>query len=184
MTLDDITRLLPSVFQQAAVPGSPLHALLATMAELHAATEQTLADLDVYFDPRRAPDAFVPMLAQWVDLDRLGDTGPASNGSATPTGDRLRRLVIAAADLSRRRGTSGGLTTFLSLAVGSAQFTVRENRGSDGTARPFHLWVEADAGLQPQLALIDRIVRAEKPAHLTHEITFAPPPAASGPGTH
>ncbi len=67
----EIIPLLPGVFQRAIRPGSPMTALLAVMESLHAPSEDVLTRLDAYFDPYRAPDAFVVFLAGWVDLDRL-----------------------------------------------------------------------------------------------------------------
>ena len=45
MKQNEIERLLPDVFQRAALPGSPLRAFLAAMEELHAPCEELLADL-------------------------------------------------------------------------------------------------------------------------------------------
>ena len=187
MRLDKIKALLPAVFQQAVVEGTPLYSLLAVMEQLHAQTEHTLAIIDCNFDPRRAPERFIPMLAQWVDLGWLiGQAAPSAepgdekspDRSAVLSTDRLRDLVIVAVDLSRRRGTVDGLSRFLKLALGSDGFKFHENVNSAGQTTPFHLWIEADPALKSQCPLIERIVATEKPAYLTHELTLSLTPAA------
>src|SRR5262245_44871149 len=106
MKQDEISRLLPAVFQRAVMPGTPLAALLAVMEELHAPVEGLLADLDAYFDPRRAPEPFLPFLARWVGLGRLLDDWPrrADDADFWPSGSgHLRELIAAAVVLARWR---------------------------------------------------------------------------------
>ena len=109
----EIATLLPGVFQRAIRPGTPLAALLAVMEAQHAPVEALLVELDGYFDPYRAPDLFVTLLAGWVDLDRLFAAPPEALDEANirhlygPGLGRLRELVAAAAYLSRWRGTAG-----------------------------------------------------------------------------
>src|SRR5438105_2847657 len=118
MRAPEIARLLPSVFRRTLAPaaGDPLGALLAVMEAMHAPVEGVLGELDAWFDPRRAPAEFVPLLARWVDLDV-----PVSTGLG-----RLRELVAARVELSRLRGTAAGLVRFLALATGLDGFRVDE----------------------------------------------------------
>src|SRR4051812_5361415 len=126
----EILRLLPGVFQRTAREGGPLMALLGVMEVLQAPTEATLEQLDALFDPRRAPDRFVPFLAHWVDLDLPVTTGVG----------RLRERVAAGVGLSRWRGTARGLLLFLSTATGRKDFQLDERvPGPDGLPRPFHI---------------------------------------------
>jgi phage tail-like protein len=183
MRAADIERMLPGLFQQTLAPDQPLSALLAVMEALHQPAEDVLNRLDAHLDPRRAPDEFVTLLARWVDLDRLFREGAATSttageGSTTVIApERLRLLVRAAARLSQWRGTQKGLREFLELATGVSGFDLRENMRSGGKtgtaiAAPYHLWVAAPAAAEPHRPLIDRIVRSEKPAYMTHELTF------------
>jgi phage tail-like protein len=168
----EILRLLPGVFQRTAHEGSPLMALLGVMDVLHAPTEAMLAELDALFDPRRAPDRFVPFLARWVDLDLPVTTGLG----------RLRELVAAGVELSRWRGTARGLLLFLSTATGRRDFELDERvPGSDGLPRPFHIRVRAPAELAPHRPMLERIIELEKPAYVTYELHFTqlPQPGAS-----
>jgi phage tail-like protein len=171
MRSSEIQRLLPGVFQRTVEPGRPLAALLEVMEALHAPSEAVLAELDALFDPYRAPDAFVPLLAYWVDLDLRVTTGLG----------RTRELVAAAVEISRWRGTARGLRLFLQTATGLRDFALEENvPGPDGLPRPFHVSVRAPGSLTPHRALLERIIEREKPAYVTYELHFTQPtPGAS-----
>lgn len=183
----EIQSLLPVIFQRTITPGSPLLAILQVMEALHGPAEAVLADLDCYFDPRRTPDAFVPYLARWVDLERLFDRSALAgqmNGNAE-SGVResailstglgpLRELIAIAAYLSRWRGTARGLVLFLETALDTPGFEVSDEVfDAAGKLRPFHLQVCAPAATEPHRALIERIVETEKPAYVTYELVFA-----------
>lgn len=159
----EIARLLPGVFQRTVRAGSPLAALLAAMEALHAPSEAVLSELDALFDPRRAPERFVPFLARWVDLDLPVTTGLG----------RLRELVAAGVELSRWRGTARGLLLFLSTATGRRDFELDERvSGADGRPRPFHIRVRAPGELAPHRTMLERIIEMEKPAYVTYELHF------------
>lgn len=177
MRSDRILRLLPQAFQASAWEGSPLLGMVAAMEALHAPSESALDELDRYFDPRRAPPAFVPYLAQWVDLDRIIRTarpGGDRGAVALPTG-RLRELIALAAELSKWRGTAYGLARFLEVATGVTGFEVDgEVVDEDGRERPFHVEVRVPAGALSQRSLIEAIVASEKPAYVTSSLVVLP----------
>jgi phage tail-like protein len=158
MRQDEIESLLPLVFQRAINPGSPLDALLAVMEGLHLPVEEALSEIEVYFDPYRAPDEFVPYLARWVDLAWL----LPEDGSPYPAGlGRLRDLIRASAELSRWRGTQRGLMLFLRLATGQDGFEISE-------PNPFEIHVHIPRSAGPFKALVDRIVQMQKPAYAVY----------------
>ena len=137
MKKGQIKRLLPAVFQGAVRPGNPLSAILDVMESMHVPSEAALDSLDVNFNPYRAPDAFVPYLASWVDLEVLLDVPRSESPTSMPslsTGlGRLRELTAAAVTLSRWRGTRKGLCLFLETATGAKGFDVDEQVvGADG----------------------------------------------------
>lgn len=166
MRSSEIQRLLPGVIQRTLEPGRPLAALLEVMEALHAPSEAVLAELEALFNPYRTPDAFVPFLARWVDVDLPVTTGLG----------RLRELVAAAGELSRWRGTARGLRQFLQTATGERDFTLDERvPGPDGRPRPFHVRITAPASLESHRALLERIIEREKPAYVTYELHFAQP---------
>jgi len=181
MRPEAIASLLPRVFRRTIGAGSPLEAVIEVMAELQTPCEQRIEELDVHLDPWRAPEASLPFLAAWVDLERLFD--PAWLADETPDAAVapissgtwcLRRLIACAADLSRMRGTRRGLATFLEVATGHAGFAIRDDvRGKDGRPIAFHLRIEAPPASAPHEALIRRIVDQEKPVHVTYELDFA-----------
>src|SRR4051812_38010366 len=94
----EIERLLPGVIQRTLSESPLLVGFLEGMGALHAPSEAVLETLAANFDPRRAPDAFVPFLARWVDLSL-----PVSTGQG-----RMRELIASAVELSQWRGTARG----------------------------------------------------------------------------
>jgi phage tail-like protein len=169
-----IKRLLPAIFQRAVQPGNPLSAILDVMEAMHSPPECVLQDLAVTFDPHRTPDAFVPYLASWVDLEVLLDVPHFEGASATlSTGvGRLRELAATAATLSRWRGTRKGLSLFLETATGMKGFEVDEEVREEGKIKPFHLRITAPGELIAHRMLIQRIIELEKPAYVTYQLEF------------
>ncbi|TQS43388.1 phage tail protein [Cryptosporangium phraense] len=159
-----IERLLPAAYQRAAVDGSVLAALLDVMEALHEPDEALIDDVDRLFTPYLTTDDLVPFLARWVALDHL----VASSGALVPLG-RLRNLLAESAALARVRGTPAGLQRFLVLATGVDGIVVEEP-----STRAFHFRVRVPGAAVGQLALVNRLVRAEKPAATTCEVVVDP----------
>lgn len=187
MEADRIARLLPEVYQDARLhgrtagaagdaPGSVLDALLDVMAAHHRPVEAALADLDAYFDPRRAKEPFVELLASWMSLapylsvrSRNADAAASGQGGSGRglSGTPLRELTARAAELARLRGTADGLRVFLEVATGIDGFAVTERPGG------FSATVVAPAAARPMDGLIALIVAREKPAFTTIAIAYA-----------
>lgn len=171
-------RLLPGVFQRGAPSGSPLFALLLVMEQMYGPGERLLNAIEDTFNPYRTPDAFVPYLASWVDLDRLliETPGAYQNGKLPPfpTGlGRLRDLIAVSAELSRWRGTARGLIQFLETATGVDGVQIDEQpTGPNQQPLPFHMIIHMPAAAQDYRVLVERIVRMEKPAYMTYQILF------------
>ena len=129
MDATTIAKLLPEVYRETRHPGSVLDALLGVMEAFTTPAEMTLSSLDTWFDPRRAPDDFLRMLATWTSL------GPYVSDDDLKRGDgrrrspinsgNLRELVAAGAALSRIRGTREALAAMLELATGFRGFRDR-----------------------------------------------------------
>jgi phage tail-like protein len=130
----------------------------------------TLDNLGAYLDPGLAPEDFVTWLGGWVGV-ASDDREPA---------ERRRRLVAAAAELVRRRGTVGGLADEIALHVG-LPVEVVDSGGCTWSATPG----QAPPGSGPATvtvrvgvgdpATFDRghleaVVAAALPAHVSHEI--------------
>ncbi|MEH0841044.1 phage tail protein [Micromonospora sp. CPCC 205711] len=172
-----IERLLPAAYQRASVPSSVLYALLEVMEALHAPDEAVLADVDALFAPYRTPDGFVAYLTRWVAMDHVVASPRPDAPLPLPVG-RLRDLVAHGALLARWRGTPYGMRTALELATGVTGFVLDEP-----PERPFHLVVRVPPAAAGLLAVITRIVEAEKPAAVTAEVTLLaePPPPSTPP---
>lgn len=166
MHRDQIARLLPTTYQLAARPGSPLDALLSVMEELHRPAEEVLDEVQVVIDPYRTPDAFVPWLTRWVDLDWV--VAGADDETADPSGvelGRLRDLISIGHLLAQWRGTEVAVVLMLTTVTGVDGFRVEES-----PERPFHLVVTAPAAARPYEALIRRAIEVMKPAATTAEL--------------
>lgn len=184
MRQSDIEGLFPAVYRASIGEEGPLRALVAVMETMHELPERELDNFEATLHPRRTRDAFVPMLARWVDLAWLWTE--ARDASAGASGrpvllehvGLLRELVASAAELSQWRGTARGLVAFLRRATGLDEIELVESPPSEtGEQQPFHVQVVLPhRANRPRLhALVTRIIEMEKPAHLTYEIVFANP---------
>jgi phage tail-like protein len=169
----EIARMLPWIFQRTLRNGSLLETFLSVMEDQHARSEDVLAAVDRYFDPRRAPDEFVPFLATWLDLERV--LVRSASGYYTPEGreeplqsgvGHLRELVAEGAFLARWRGTGRGIVRFLELATGLRGFTVDE----DVPGRPFHVVFTMPKEAEPYQDMVRKIIEQEKPAYVDYEL--------------
>jgi phage tail-like protein len=171
----EIAQFLPAVFRNRLEGDAVLSSVLDVMEMLHAPIEAVLAEIDATYDPRRASAPFVAMLARWVDLERVDDTGTdrtARLADDVPVG-RLRELVARSFEISQWRGTSRGLALFLELATGVDGFLIEEPSAND-PASAFHLRVHVPAAAANAMRLIERIVDSEKPAYTTWESLITP----------
>jgi len=184
MKRKEIERFLPRVFQRTLHPGSPQKTLIEIMELAHAPAEDVLAQLETYFNAYSTPDTFVPYLGSWVDLDRFypfysdhpADLQRSMDPISSGTG-QLRELIAAAAYLSQWRGTAKGLKLFLETATGISGFELLENvEDKNGNPKPFHIRIIAPAESERHIALIERIVKQEKPAYVSYELEFKAKP--------
>lgn len=160
MKRERIERLLPEVFQSAIASGSPLDALLWVMEDLHQPDEDLLASVDALVDPHRTLHGLLPFLTDWVDVGHL--LGAERTLPDRP--GRVRNLIADAADITRGRGTRRSLLHALETLTGSPDFELEE--------RGHHLVVHIPDDQAINHALVERIVRSEKPAHLTVEFVY------------
>ncbi|WPD22662.1 MAG: phage tail protein [Candidatus Electrothrix scaldis] len=174
----EIEKLLPMVMQRTAQDGSILGVILEIMAQMHAPIEEILQNSDQFFDPRRTGEAFLPMLAHWLNLTYLFEpnkvgTAPRHWQERTlPTeAGYLRELIATAVKLAKLRGTRYGLEQMLQTATGLTGVKVEEGQTDSGdTLPPFHIRVTIPSSAEKYKELIKRIVAHEKPAHITDEL--------------
>jgi len=177
MKVERIAQLLPEVFAAAHQPGSVLDAVLRVMEAFHAPNEELLNDLERMFDPWRAPDEFVMMLASWLALGPYlkAEGGRGSNQPDAIMIDpaNLRGLTAHAAELGRIRGTAANLIRFLELGTGLRGFELRDGApGPDGQPSPFAMQLMVPAAASSCRHLIDLIVAREKPAFSTVDVSY------------
>lgn len=128
--------MLPGVYQEDGIVQRLVGALDRSMAPVLS----TLENLDAYVDPHLAPDDVVRWLAGWVGLV-VDETWPPG---------RTRRLVAAAAELYRWRGTPRGVVELVRLVTGA----VPELHDSGGVA-----WSVSPGSEPPGLATPSLVVR-------------------------
>ncbi|MER0204870.1 MAG: hypothetical protein DU480_13695 [Nitrosomonas sp.] len=174
----EIKQLLPEVLKRTDQAGSPLYGILEVMEILTEPIENSLNNLPRYFNPYTTPEEFLPFLAGWVDLDRFfipfhyqSTTMPEY--LQTIESDRLRELIVTATQLSKLRGTTSGLQSFLEIATGLNGFEVEE-MVSDNKIDPipFHIRINAPKAAKIYHSLIERIIEQEKPAYVTYTLVY------------
>ncbi len=174
-----IERLLPTVYQLATRPGSPLDAALRVMSDLHAPDEALLASIEQVFDAYRAPEPFVFWLTKWLGIEWLVADAPDEVDGPDPEGvtptfspgiGRLRDVLAAGHALAQWRGTEIGLRLFLTAATGELGFTVTQPED-----QPFHLVVHVPVAAVEHIAVVRRIVDHWKPAATTAEVVTPVP---------
>lgn len=130
----------------------------------------TLDGLPAYLDPALAPDDFVDWLAGWVGL--VVDEGWSLQ--------RRRELVARAVALHRWRGTRTGLVEHVRLVTGG-EVEIAESGATSSSTRPqsplpgsdtpsLHVRVRVPDPAAVDVARLDRLVAAAKPAHLPHTV--------------
>lgn len=182
MHQDEILSLLPRVVQRSVLPGEPMDALLAAMSGLQAPTEALARDVQHLARPWQAPEAMLPYLARWLDVDgvlALGGDGAYSLDSGT---GQLRELLEAATQIAQWRGTARGLALFLRSATGVDGFAIEETVLDDrGQVRPFVIRVLVPAGAARQRGVIERVIALGKPAYVQCLIADADQPVPPVP---
>src|SRR5215467_8354118 len=130
----------------------------------------SLDNLEAYVDPELAPQDFLLWLGDWVGL-ALDESWPV---------ERRRAVLAAAAGLYRVRGTARGLAAYLEILTGT-EVEIQETGGTaystgsdiEPPGSPNFAMVvrmRALAGSQLDMARLEALVTAAKPAHVVHRI--------------
>ncbi|HEU4323949.1 MAG TPA: phage tail protein [Roseiflexaceae bacterium] len=120
--------------------------------------EQRQDRIEMYFDPRTCPPAFLPWLASWVDMP-VSPYWPE---------ERLRNLVIEATELHRWRGTRYGLTRMIEICAGVTAEMI------DDPERPFVVRIRVRSAEDETVdrALIEELIQTHKPASIGYVLEF------------
>lgn len=140
-------RYLPAIFQENEFLGRYLRIFETIWEPL----EWRENHMNLYFDPRTCPPSFLPWLASWLDV-ALQPYWPES---------RSRRLIAAATELYRWRGTAYGLSRMIEVVTGITP------KITEDPAQPFvfRVALTIPPGSDIDARLIDDLVRTHKPAH-------------------
>jgi phage tail-like protein len=152
--------------------------------EVLAPVPSALDNFSAFLDPQLTPPDFLEWLAGWVGIE-IDHTWPV---------DRRRKMVANATDMFRRRGTADGLADLVELFVGVRPEIVEGGGVAWSQSPDGQMPGQADAPLvvrlrmaQPApavLSRLDKLVTANKPAHLGHRLEFvAAPPKPLPPPT-
>lgn len=125
--------------------------------------ERKIASLLYYFDPHRAPERFLPWLANWTGFALRADLPP----------EKKRDFIASAISLYRMRGTKANMERLLEIFT-SRKPTIRD----DLAGKPFHFRVgiilnnpDKDYVAQQQ-AVAHALIEREKPAHTSYKLVI------------
>jgi len=137
--------------------------------------ERMVDNIDLYLSPSMMPEDLLPWIASWLDLV-LDENWPVA---------KRRRLVSAAVELYRWRGTRRGLREYLSVYTGVDPI-ITEHMGGlslDGQARLgqntilgegydhcFTVTLEVDDPSTIDIGRVKAIIETEKPAHTAYTL--------------
>jgi phage tail-like protein len=138
--------------------------------------ENSVDNLELYFDPLLTPEPVLSWLASWLGLV-LDENLPL---------ERRRKLVGSAAELYRWRGTKKGLSEYLSIYTGytpeisesvagmrldrDTRLGINTVLGSSGKGSQFQVSLKLEDNTQISLNTIKSIIDAEKPAHAVYTL--------------
>ena len=157
---------LPSLYQEDDFTQRFVSAFDAALAPIFAA----LDNFPAYLDPWLAPEDFLEWLGGWFGIVLDESWSPA----------RRRALVSRAFEFYRMRGTGSGLKEQVEVLTGG-QVELHETGGvasstTAGAALPgspnfaILVRVTVDDPATINLARLDGLVMAAKPAHVTHKV--------------
>jgi phage tail-like protein len=149
-------RDLPIIYQEDDFIGR----FLLIFESIWEPLEQRQDQIAMYFDPRTAPEPFLPWLAGWLALS-LDEGWPES---------RRRLLVARAMDLYRARGTTDGLRQMIEVCTGLSP----EIAEVTGEPFVFRVTVAAPPGDGVDRQLVEQLIAANKPAHAGYRLEFRP----------
>lgn len=161
---------LPSLYQEGDFGMRFVGALEGLLDPIVA----VLDALPAHFDPDHAPSDVLNLMAAWLGVD-------LDESQALP---QQREMVRRAAELSRRRGTVGGLELALSLSFPGLPLRVEDNGGvrvappqAGGDDVPTHSFVVyCDMPVPEETqAAIARCIERFKPVHTSYRLRVKAP---------
>ena len=100
-------RYLPAVYQEESASKEFLERFLSIFESALHDSEETISRIPMYFDPKAAPDEFVPWLASWLSLDLY-----------ELLEDKNREFILRAVESYKQKGTVSGIAALVSFLTG------------------------------------------------------------------
>jgi len=157
---------LPALYQEDEFAQRWMSGLDGVLAPIFSSID----NFDAYLDPNLAPADFLDWLATWMGLV-ADETWPV---------ERRRAFVSSASELYRMRGTARGLAAHVQIFSGGEVEIVEHGASAwsatNGAPLPgssgFDIVVRVEVAdpSTVDVAKLDALVAAAKPAHLTHKI--------------
>jgi phage tail-like protein len=165
---------LPAIYSEDEFMGR----FLRIFEDILTSIEQMVDHVNLYFDPKTAPEAFLPWLASWVDLS-LDEQWSL---------EKQRRLIASAVELYQWRGTRRGLREYLRIYTG-VEPKITEHFGGirlgeqsklgwntvlgDGQDHSFTVTLKVEDPSSIDVERVKAIIEAEKPAHVGYRLEIA-----------
>ena len=158
---------LPALYRDDELMGQFLLIFESIMKPI----DNTIGNLNLYFDPLMIPESLLPWLASWLDL-ALDPSWPLH---------KRRELVKSIAELYRWRGTKRGLSEYLRIYTGTVpeiseyipgmsldpetKLGIDTRLGSSGAGFHFTVTLYLDEDNAVNDNTIRAIIESQKPAH-------------------
>jgi len=117
---------LPAVYRENEAAAAFLRSFIATFETLFGNLDTELAELPARIDPATAPDDWLPYLLRWLGLPAAPEL----------TAVVQQKLLMAAPELLRTRGTVAALENFLAIVSGPGFDVVDSGRGPNPWVLP------------------------------------------------
>jgi len=157
LTKSRYLQYLPDIYQSDS--NDFISRFLAMLESILIPIEWNIDNFDLYLDPRSAPAAFLPWLANWYEL----------TFDESWTEESQRALLAEAHQIYRRRGTLWALSRVLEIYTGVMPRIDDQNRNLD----PFTFTVRIPlTERQVNQSMIEQIIDSSKPAHTSYTLTF------------
>ncbi len=145
---------LPPIYSEDGFIGR----FLLIFEDLLSPIEQIIAHFSLFLDPLTAPEAFIPWLNEWL-AEIVDERWPSRT---------QRELLRHVSELYQARGTKRGLQEYLRICTGCPAEIVENDQGPYTVRVVLHT-----EGRTVDSAMVERIVRANCPAHVAYRIEIA-----------
>ena len=165
---------LPALYRDDELMGRFLLIFESIMKPL----ENTVDNLNLYFDPLLTPEPLLRWLSSWLNL-AIDTTWPI---------ERHRELVKHCVELYRWRGTKRGLAEYLRIYTGTvpeisehvlgmrlsreAKLGIDTKLGSSGTGHHFTVTLDLKEDEAISTDTVRAIIEAQKPAHTVYTLVI------------